>query len=125
LILRTMRIALASLLCILSSSGVARAEMGVVNDTDSARVRLEPAAFMPIGDLSTGAGPSVGGFVGFQHRVIPALAITARAGYLAGSEKEVSLGPTTPPHSTEPAPVPRRREGVLPRQARSRPVRGR
>jgi hypothetical protein len=71
------------------------AERGAPTSHETSRLRLEPAVFLPVGDLSVAHGPGVGGLAGFQHQIIPALTLTGRAGYIAGSEKTIGVGNTS------------------------------
>lgn len=50
------------------------------------------AFHLPLGDYADATGPQIGPLVRFGYRVIPALEVTGRVGYLFGLKKELGPG---------------------------------
>jgi len=65
------------------------------DDDKKIGIGVEGQFMLPLGDFSDGTGPQIGPLVRFGYRVIPALELTARTGYLFGLSKDQGVGVST------------------------------
>ena len=59
------------------------------SDDKKMTLGIDAQFMLPLGDFGKAAGPQIGPLVRFGYRVIPALELTGRVGYLFGLSKEV------------------------------------
>lgn len=69
------------------AGGNAPADSGGADDKKMG-LGVEGQFMLPLGDFADGSGPQIGPLVRFGYRVIPALELTARTGYLFGLSKD-------------------------------------
>lgn len=72
-----------------AAGGTAPANDSVSSDDKKMTLGIDAQFMLPIGDLADATGPQIGPLVRFGYRVIPALELTGRVGYLFGLSKEV------------------------------------
>lgn len=60
-----------------------------VVDDKKMTLGIDAQFMLPVGDLADATGPQIGPLVRFGYRVIPALELTGRVGYLFGLSKDV------------------------------------
>lgn len=82
---RLVVVALTSLLALLTASPA----FAVIADRV---LGLDIVGHVPVGDLANGTGMGFGGLVRYEQKLQPTMALTGRAGWVRGSEKEVNLG---------------------------------
>ena len=61
------------------------------SDDKKMTLGIDAQFMLPIGDLADASGPQIGPLVRFGYRVIPALELTGRVGYLFGLSKDQGL----------------------------------
>ena len=72
-----------------AAGGTAPANDSVSSDDKKMTLGIDAQFMLPVGDLADATGPQIGPLVRFGYRVIPALELTGRVGYLFGLSKEV------------------------------------
>ena len=78
------------------AGGAAPAESGGGGSDDKKMgLGVEGQFMLPLGDFADGSGPQIGPLVRFGYRVIPALELTARTGYLFGLSKDQGANVST------------------------------
>ena len=74
-----------------AAGGTAPANDSARSDDKKMTLGIDAQFMLPIGDLADASGPQIGPLVRFGYRVIPALELTGRVGYLFGLSKDQGL----------------------------------
>ena len=74
-----------------AAGGTAPANDSASSDDKKMTLGIDAQFMLPIGDLADASGPQIGPLVRFGYRVIPALELTGRVGYLFGLSKDQGL----------------------------------
>lgn len=77
------------------AGGNAPAESSGSSDDKKMGLGVEGQFLLPLGDFGDASGPQIGPLVRFGYRVIPALELTARTGFLFGLKKDQGANVST------------------------------